>query len=188
MKIVTVPHEALRKQAQVIVAVNSELLRFVNELKKTLRTKKNPKGVGLAAPQVATNLAIFTTLLENAKGKEEQRIFINPTIVDASDELILGPNDEETSLEGCLSIPGIYGPVPRHSWVTFRFDSIEGKELVTRSETFENFTARVMQHELDHLHGVLFTDHILKHNLPVYKEHPKTKKLEEINPEALLLL
>ncbi len=188
MKIVTVPHEALRKQAETVTTVDTNLVRFIGQLEKTLRKKNNPRGVGLAAPQVATNLAIFTTLLEVSRNKEQQRVFINPTIIDASDELVLGPNDDETSLEGCLSIPGIYGPVPRHSWATFRYDLVKGSELVSHTETFTDFSARVMQHELDHLHGILFTDHILKHKLPVYREHPKTKKLEEISLDALELL
>lgn len=168
--------------------VDKKVLQFIKDLETTLKKKDNPKGVGLAAPQVATNLAIFTTLLENEEGKNVQRVFINPKIIDASDTLVLGPNEEDTSLEGCLSIPGIYGPVPRHSWTVFSYDIVKGNELVPTTERFTDFTARVMQHELDHLHGILFTDHILQHQLPVYREHPKTKKLEEIGLEALELL
>ncbi len=188
MNIVTIPHPALRSQAGAITVVDSQLLRFITELGKTLKKKNNPRGVGLAAPQVARNLAIFTTLLEDEKGNEQQRFFINPKIVDASDKLVLGPSRDDTSLEGCLSIPGIYGPVPRYSWTTFSFDLLKENELVPQQETFTDFDSRVMQHELDHLHGILFTDHILQHGLPVYREHPKSKKLEEISSEALELI
>lgn len=185
MKIVTVPHQSLRTEAELVTVVDKKLLTFIQDLEKTLRNKQNPQGVGLAAPQVNKSLAVFTTLLENNNGKLEQRIFINPSLIDASDTLTLGPNDEETQLEGCLSMPGLYGPVFRHQWVTFTFQAIEGTDLVEKKETFTDFTARVMQHELDHLHGILFTDRCITDNLPVYKENKITKKMEEIDPELL---
>lgn len=185
MKIVTIPHESLRQEADLVTSVDKKVLQFVADLQKTLKNKQNPQGVGLAAPQVDKNLAIFTTLLDTADGKLEQRLFVNPRIIDASDELILGPNEDETQLEGCLSMPSIYGPVFRHQWTKFSFQTIEGTELIDHEEVFADFAARVMQHELDHLHGILFTDRALKDNLPVYKENKITKKMEEIDPELL---
>ncbi|NCN50970.1 MAG: peptide deformylase [Candidatus Pacebacteria bacterium CG_4_9_14_3_um_filter_40_12] len=185
MKIVTIPHESLRAEAELVTAVDKKILNFIQELEKTLKNKQNPQGVGLAAPQVDKNWAIFTTLLENDQGALIQRVFINPQLSDASDDLILGPNDDETQLEGCLSMPGLYGPVFRHEWAKFRFHAIEGTELVEKEEVFTDFAARVMQHEIDHLHGILFTDRALEDNLPVYKESKITKKLEEVDPELL---
>lgn len=187
MKIVTIPHESLRREAELVTDVDKKLLNFVRDLQKTLKNKKNPQGVGLAAPQVDKNWAIFTTLLDTVDGALEQRIFINPKIVDASDELITGPTSEEAQLEGCLSMPGLYGPVLRHEWTTFTFQTIEGTQLVEHTETFHDFASRVMQHELDHLHGILFTDRALEDGLPVYKENAITKKLDEIDPELLSL-
>ena len=185
MKIVTIPHEALRKEAEPITTVDKKLLNFVREIEKTLAHKKNPQGVGLAAPQVNKNWALFTTLLEDEHGKTKSRIFINPKITDASDSLILGPSVDDAVLEGCLSMPEIYAPVPRHTWTTFSFHTIEGDELVEQEEVFTDFTSRVMQHELDHLHGILFTDYALKQGLPIYKENKKTKKMVEIDPALL---
>lgn len=185
MKIVTIPHESLRQEAELVTTVDKKVLQFISDLEKTLKNKQNPQGVGLAAPQVDKNWAIFTTLLDSTDGKLEQRVFINPRIIDASDELILGPNEDESHLEGCLSMPGIYGPVFRHEWAKFSFQTIKNNELVDHEEVFSDFAARVMQHELDHLHGILFTDRALKDNLPVYKENKITKKMDEIDPELL---
>lgn len=185
MKIVTIPHESLRTETELVSTVDKKVLTFIQDLEKTLKNKQNPQGVGLAAPQVNKNWAIFTTLLDDPNGKLRQRVFINPRVIDASDTLILGPNDEETQLEGCLSMPGLYGPVFRHEWITFSFQVIEGTELIEKQETFTDFAARVMQHEHDHLHGILFTDRAIENNLPVYKENKITQKLEEIDPELL---
>lgn len=188
MKIITAPHPALRKEADLITVVDKKLHLFIRDLQTTLQNKKNPQGVGLAAPQVDKNWAVFTTMLDNNQGKLQQRIFINPIVTDASDTVILGPNEDDATLEGCLSMPGIYGPVYRHVWTEFTFQTIEDSQLVEKREVFKDFAARVMQHELDHLHGILFTDRSQEDELPVYREHPKTKKLEEIDPELLDLL
>lgn len=184
MKIVSVPHQALRKTAVSVTTVNRELTTFIAALTQTLVRKDNPRGVGLAAPQVDKNLAVFTTLLEDETGAEVSRVFINPTLIDASEELVLGPTKDEARLEGCLSIPGIYGPVPRHQTTKFRFQIVVENELITKTEVFSDFAARVMQHEYDHLNGILFTDYSLRYDLPVYKENDRTKKLEEIDPSV----
>jgi peptide deformylase len=188
MKIITVPHPTLRVVAEPVTQVNDELKKFVVELQDTLAKKANPKGVGLAAPQVNKKLNIFVTQLDDEgtkKGPPSLKVYINPRIIDQSEHRIVGPNDEEAVLEGCLSIPGIYGPVPRHEWVKLEFQEITGDELVTQTGVFEQFAARVVQHELDHLHGILFIDYTLKYDLPLYQENKKTKKLKEISEELI---
>jgi peptide deformylase len=91
-------------------------------------------------------------------------------------------------LEGCLSMPGLYGPVPRWSWIEIEFeDFVSPTSLALKSQKlrFEDFAARVVQHEADHLDGVLFTDYANDYDLPVYQENHKGE-LVEIEDKSLL--
>lgn len=195
MKIISIPHPTLRTKAVAVATVDKKLKNFLSDLQKTLATKKNPKGVGLAAPQVDVKWRIFVTQL-SADGKRESesdepvvpRIFINPEIVDHSSHQTYGPSKEDATLEGCLSIPGIYGPVPRWQKVTLRYDEVINDELRERTAEFQDFAARVVQHEYDHLNGVLFIDYSAEYDLPLYREDPKTEKLQEINDEMIAAL
>ncbi len=187
MKIVSIPHPTLRKIAATITRVDKKLLQFIDELDKTLAQKDNPRGVGLAAPQVDTSLRIFATFLhpnDNESLPPKMRTFINPSIVEYSQTLVYGSHPDEPRLEGCLSIPGIYGPVPRAAWVMLEFDEVYGDELRRKQERFSDFAARVVQHESDHLDGVLFIDHTLREGLPLYKEN-RRKELVELAPELI---
>lgn len=177
-KIITIPHPSLRKKSKPVTKVDKKLLSFISELSETLERKQNPRGVGLAAPQVDKLWRIF---LLNIDGIE---VFINPKILKTSKELTLGPKKDDPILEGCLSMPELYGPVPRHSWVEAEYQVVEGKKLVTKTQKLEDFPARVFQHELDHLNGVLFTDYAKQYELPVYKEVGKDK-YEEVAYELL---
>jgi peptide deformylase len=181
MQIVHVPHQTLRKTAAEVKTVDKQLLTFIGQLEKTLKEKRKPRGVGLSAPQVDESLAVFVTYLPQAEEDTQptMRNFINPQIVQHSEERTFGDDLEKPILEGCLSIPNLYGPVPRHTWVKFEYQEIEDGKLITKSETFRDFTARVMQHELDHLLGVLFTDYTLQFELPLYSD--TSGKLIEID-------
>ena len=184
MKIITVPHPTLRAVAAEVTTVDTKLKRFLGELEETLATTKEPKGVGLAAPQVDRLLRIFAINLPEVGGME---LYINPRIIEHSSELTFGPDPEEPYLEGCLSIPFIYGPVPRYEWLELEFEVLEDTELVTYNQRFEDFAARVAQHELDHLHGLLFTDYSLKFDLPVYRSKSRSSKMDEIDKSVLNL-
>lgn len=186
--IITVPHKTLRQQAKEIIRLDENLVNFVAELEDTLLKKNNPKGVGLSAPQIDKSLRVFSTLLEpsdenkrpnRSKGYDPIiRSFINPEITSTSEQKTFGEDLESPILEGCLSIPFLYGPVPRWESITFSFQVIEDGKMVKREETFQGFTARVMQHEYDHLEGILFTDYILKYDLPLYED--KSGKMKKI--------
>lgn len=182
MKIIPVPHQTLRAVAKPVDSVNEELISFIEQLEHTLAQKENPRGVGLSAPQVDRSLRVFTTLLDDESADEETllaRTFINPQVVSTSKNKTFGDNPKSPLLEGCLSIPLLYGPVPRFEWVEYSFQIIENGELKTRYETFYDFAARVMQHEYDHLEGVLFTDYSLEFGLPLYQEeHGKMKLID----------
>lgn len=181
--IITVPHKTLRQQAKEIIRLDENLVNFVAELEDTLLKKDNPKGVGLSAPQINESLRVFSTLLKSSQPTTHNsqpiiRTFINPEITSTSEQKTFGEDLENPILEGCLSIPYLYGPVPRWESIAFSFQVIEDGKLVRREETFQGFTARVMQHEYDHLEGILFTDYILKYDLPLYED--KSGKMKKI--------
>lgn len=191
MKIVTVPHAVLRSTAQKVDSSFDDLEDLLSNIEYTLINHKNPKGVGLAAPQLGQTWRVFATYLPESESDKEKapsiiRTFINPVIVKKSNELTFGSDEEHPDLEGCLSIPKLYGPVPRFQWVELEYQVLKGDTLVETKQRFSDFTARVVQHELDHLDGILFTDYSLKYDLPVYQEDPKTKKLVELESRTIL--
>jgi peptide deformylase len=185
-KIITIPNQTLRKEAKLVTKVDKKLKKFVSEIEDTLTKKRNPRGVGLAAPQIDKLWRIFSMNLDGIE------TFINPKIVKKSKDLTFGPDKEDPIMEACLSMPGFYGPVPRNSWIEVEYQSLDGEKLIEKKSRFEDFPARVFQHELDHLNGILFTDHSLKYELPVYKEDllkgkSEKRKYEEIDPAMLEL-
>lgn len=185
MKIITIPHPSLRETSEKVVDFSGELRAFLAELQKTLKQTENPKGVGLAAPQVNTLLRVFATQLGDDQ-KLTTQVHINPVITKHSDKQTFGPDPKNPQLEGCLSMPLLYGPVPRWEWVEVEFQDFEGDRLVDKKQRVEGFHARVVQHEIDHLNGILFTDYALEYDLPVYRE--AKKELVEITDRSALEL
>ena len=171
MKILHVPNPILKKKSSDVTSLDNNLITFVEQLEDTLRNKKNPEGVGLSAPQVGKNINIFSTYLGDGPLRSI-KTYINPKIVKASKKLTLGKNPKRPFMEGCLSIPEVYGPVWRHKKITidyYIFDDNK-KTLVQKSESHSDFPARVIQHEYDHLNGILFTERAIEQNLPLYQE------------------
>lgn len=185
LTIITVPHSSLRTVA---AAVTPDVLtddRFLLQLGQTLRRAQKPQGVGLAAPQVDVLWRIFATNLDSARSEEpELRIYINPRLIDRADKQTLGPHPRQPDLEGCLSIPQLYAPVWRPEWVTLEYQTWENGGITEpHRTTFFDFPARVVSHELDHLDGVLFTDHVWNQQQPLYKE--RRGKLELVPAELV---
>ena len=120
-----------------------------------LVTVADANGVGIAAPQVFESLSLFIVASSpnprypNAP-QMEPTAMINP-------EILWRSEDKEKGWEGCLSIPGLRGLVPRHRWIGVRYLTREGE---MREVEFEDFLARVFQHEFDHLHGIVFIDRL----------------------------
>jgi len=120
-----------------------------------LVTVADANGVGIAAPQVFEALALFIVSSQpnprypNAPAMEPTAV-INPEIIWVSDE-------KESGWEGCLSIPGLRGLVPRHKRIGVRFQDRRGE---LREEQYEDFLARVFQHEFDHVQGMVFIDRV----------------------------
>lgn len=174
MKIISAPHPTLRRVANRVEKFDKRLIKLVERLKKQLLLEKDPEGVGLAAPQVNKSRQIF--ILRHTSQNQEQKkenknnqltVFINPNILAHSPKKTL--LEETEHFEGCLSVPKIYGPVPRWDWLEIEYQTLNQQgEEETIKEKYQGFLARVIQHEYDHLQGVLFTDHLLENDLPAY--------------------
>jgi len=145
MDLVFYPDPILRKRAAAVSKVDEAVREKIREM---LTLMYREKGVGLAAPQVGWGARIFVV---NTQGQEDpgaERVFINPEI-----HLPSGPLDEVIEVEGCLSIPGIRGKVARHRRLRVRAMDAQGQPI---DEEVSDLLARVIQHELDHLDGILF--------------------------------
>ncbi len=154
-------NEILRKKSKPVQSVDKKLLKFIKEMEVAV---KKEKGVGLAAPQVGLNQRIIVVLLDNKKVVP----MINPEITSYSDEIALGE-------EGCLSLPGKWGQVKRYQAINVKYlDERGGMKHVK----LEDFNARVVQHEIDHLDGILFTDYLnAEESLLNVMHQPETERL-----------
>ncbi len=144
MKIITYPHPTLRRVAKPVRRVDAELKRIVREMFDLMY---EAKGIGLAANQVDMPIRLFIVNLEAEAGKGEELVFINP--------VLSRPKGSDEAEEGCLSLPGLYGPVARPKQIHLNAYSLTGQEF---SAPLTSLFARVVQHEFDHLDGVLFPD------------------------------
>ena len=145
LRIITYGHPTLRKKAELVKEVDAEIKTLVDNM---LETMEEADGIGLAAPQVNKSIKLIVIGMNHIDETMEPMAFINPEIIEKSEET-------EPMDEGCLSIPGIREDVIRPVKITIKFTNIEGKEEVWDAE---ELLAKVFQHELDHLNGVLFTD------------------------------
>lgn len=145
-------HPVLRKKTQKIVEIDQSIKDLADNMLETMYNTGN--GVGLAANQVGEDKSIVVLDLakadddENAPGKPI--VMINPEILSYSEETI-----EEN--EGCLSIPDLYDKVARAKTITVKYTALNGNEV---TEIAEDFHARVVQHEVDHLNGILFVERL----------------------------
>ncbi|MGE4267616.1 MAG: peptide deformylase [Deferribacterales bacterium] len=160
-KIYTFPDDVLRKKAQPVENIDIEIAELVNDMTETMYSQK---GVGLAAPQVGVSLRVV--VIDTTCGEEPGALIqlINPRII--------ASEGEQTGEEGCLSIPGEYEPVRRFNSVTVKALNPAGEEIEFDAE---GFLARAVQHELDHLEGVLFIDRIPPYKRDIVKKHIKRR-------------
>jgi len=152
-EIIILPDKQLRLVSKPIEKVTTQIRKLADDMFETMY---DAPGIGLAAIQVAQPLRLITMDLarKNEEGEvtPQPRVFINPEILASS---------EETSVyeEGCLSIPEYYDEVERPAKVRFRFTDLDGK---VHEEDAEGLFATCIQHEIDHLNGVLFVDYLSK--------------------------
>jgi peptide deformylase len=165
-KIVTLPEAVLRRKARAITTFDKNLQTLIDDMIETMR---EAPGVGLAAPQV--NISERLIVVEYGEEDDEEGeaqpkklyVMINPEIVKNSEETLMG-------VEGCLSIPNLVGEVERHAAVQVKGLNRHGKPTKLKAE---GWLARIFQHEIDHLNGILFPDRATR----VWKPQ------EEVEPE-----
>lgn len=149
LKIAKMGHPVLRRPAEEVVDPTApEIRRLVQDM---LETMEDADGAGLAAPQVHVPLRVVIFHVPAGRDEENPQpvplsVLINPVVEPLTDEV-------ETDWEGCLSVPGMMGAVPRFTKVRYRAVSLEGEPI---DRVAEGFHARVAQHECDHLDGILY--------------------------------
>jgi peptide deformylase len=140
----------LKKVAANVEKFDSVLHKLIEDMYETMY---EAHGVGLAAPQIGKSVRLFVvdaTPFDTPEVKDFKKVFVNPIITESVD-------NQESFEEGCLSIPGIRREVKRPSKIKLEYYDVSGKK---HHEWFEGLKARVIQHEYDHIEGILFTDHL----------------------------
>ena len=144
-----VPDPVLRKSALPVENITDKTLQLLDDMAETMY---DAPGIGLAGPQVGELKRLIVMDCSRDEEKSELWQMINPEVIELSE-------DNSTLEEGCLSIPGHTAEVSRPDWIKLRFTDIKGKEQQIKAE---GLLAACVQHEIDHLNGILFIDHISK--------------------------
>jgi peptide deformylase len=161
LKVARMGHPVLRAKARPVDKTelkNATVQQFIDSM---IDTMYEYSGVGLAAPQVHESLRVFVAMLDaDGRGEGDAIAFINPEIVPVGDQVVEG-------WEGCLSIPEVRGRVPRAPHIKVSALDRQGKRFELE---LKDFSARVVQHETDHLDGVLFLDRMRSFETLTYLE------------------
>lgn len=152
-EIVTVPEEVLRRKARPVTKFDDRLQTLVDDMVETMRAAP---GVGLAAPQVAMSERLIVVEYAEDENEDEDApppkpklyVMVNPEIIKSSQETVNG-------IEGCLSVPELVGDVERAVEVTVKGQNRRGQPMRVKAR---GWLARIFQHEIDHLNGIVFTD------------------------------
>lgn len=175
--IIALPNPHLRQRSQRVGIITPEVKKVVQDMQAATidweQSRAHEVGVALAAIQIDRPLKIVV-VRRNYDNKEDHTfmVFINPEITKFEGEVI-------EDFEGCLSVPDVYGKVPRHSKVRVKALDINGK---TFRVTAEGFLARIFQHEIDHTNGLVFIDHI-KDMPEAFYRLKEDGNLEQLNYE-----
>jgi peptide deformylase len=167
-KIVLTKNPSLRAISKPVGKIDKKILQLISDMKETLASQKDPEGVGLAAPQIGKNLRLFIISFNG-----QEKVCINPEILEVTEKLPQtgkktkkGKGQKNDILEGCLSLPRFYGPLTRAELVKISYTNEKGEKI---TEDVTGFMAQIVQHEVDHLNGIIFLDHILSQKAPLYK-------------------
>jgi len=165
-KIVTLPNPVLRRKARPVISFDNKLQSLIEDMIETMRAAP---GVGLAAPQVGiSERVIVIEYGDENDEKAPKKLFavVNP-------ELKVTSAETETGVEGCLSVPGLLGEVERSPAVIVKCSSRRGQPMRIKAK---GWLARIFQHEVDHLNGVVFTDRATK----VWKPTPEEMVVDNV--------
>jgi len=165
-EIVTLPDPSLRRKARPVTKFDSNLQTLIDDMIETLRVAP---GVGLAAPQVGVSDRVIVVEYGDDEDEDVPKklyALVNPEIKSFSQEA-------EVGVEGCLSVPGLLGEVERSLAVTVKGQNRHGQPMRIK---VKSWLARIFQHEIDHLNGVVFTDRATK----VWKPAPEEPVLDNV--------
>lgn len=175
LPIVTIPDKGLRQKNRPVTHFDAELQQLIDDMIETMR---EANGVGLAAPQVGRplQLAVIETLPDmddegnEIEGTRDLYVVINP-------EIFWTSRDMTSGIEGCLSIPGYVGEVDRHESIRVRGQDRHGRKFRMR---LYDWTARIFQHEVDHLNGELYIDKLTgPENIWTEEEYEKLREAQK---------
>ena len=158
--IVTMPDPVLRRKAHKVSTFDKDLQVLVDDMVETMR---EAPGVGLAAPQIAQSVRLIVIEFGDEEDEDAPKklyVMVNPEIVEASEEMVAG-------VEACLSVKGLVGDVERHQKIVVKGLNRYGKPSKIKAE---GWLARIFQHEIDHLDGVLYTDRATRVWAPTKEE------------------
>ena len=158
LKVLTVPEPVLRQKSKRVKNIDGSVRKLAADMIETMHAAS---GVGLAAPQVGVPLRVIVIGMP----EEEDFVLINPQIV--------RKNGERMVTEGCLSVPGYFGEIQRAQRVTAKGKDLSGKEIRIKAE---ELLAQALEHEIDHLNGVLYIDHL-----------ESKDRLHKVEPEVTVL-
>lgn len=154
----------LREKSKPVQKVDKKVLSIISDLKDTLRIQEDPEGVGLAAPQIGKNVQVFIIKINDGL-----KTIINPKVLwvsKFSKKNVANKKKKPKILEGCLSLPHYYGPLKRNESIKLTYLNEEARKV---TEIFTSFSAQIVQHEIDHLNGVFFTDRLFEQKAPLYE-------------------
>ncbi len=173
-KLINIPNNILRMKSKKIGFVDDSIRELAEEMIQTTLDydKESEIGAALAAVQIGEPLRLTVVRDDYEHGEGEGfSTYVNPEIVKASDEMV-------EDIEGCMSVAGIYGKVKRHLKIKVKAQDLEGNQIRL---TLEGFPARVFQHEIDHMNGIIFLDHITDSaKLLAVDQHGQLKPMKEI--------
>ena len=165
LHICTYPEEILGQRAELITEIDEEVITLVDHMVETMY---NAPGIGFAATQVGVAKQLLVADIAPRGPESELIVLINPEIVAAEGEVIFE--------EGCLSVPDYQAEVKRHEKVTVRGLNLQGEEIEIKAE---GLLAIVLQHEIDHLNGMLFIDRLSKLKRDLYKRRRRKQLAKE---------
>jgi peptide deformylase len=158
-KVCCLPEAVLRQKARKVPSIDGSIKRLISDMIETMQAEN---GVGLAAPQVGVSLRVAVLQMP----EEEPFAIINPKVVKRS--------GERQVMEGCLSVPGYQGELNRSTSITVKGLNQQGKEIRIKAT---GLMAQALEHEIDHLNGILYIDHI-EDEAKLYRVEPEKDNIE----------
>ncbi|MEK7605652.1 MAG: peptide deformylase [Patescibacteria group bacterium] len=184
LSIVQAPASVLSTPAKRIGKIDKDIKNIINDMTDALVKATSPEGIGLAAPQVGKSLQLF---IIKESPKDPLLVFINPELTIPKGQSLLptdnekGRKEKEVKLEGCLSLQDVWGVVNRYPEIGLTYQDATGK---SHTKHFDGFLATIIQHEYDHLQGILFPRRVLEQKGKLYKSVKDAKgetEFEEIS-------